>query len=81
MMQALCFFFPSAVLALQHGGIVPHEWLDATARSVEYGQHLKLQLNYQKEDKYWKGFKDRIIQAKAHRFYLSVDLHHHRLVA
>ena len=79
MIQALCFFCPSAFLALRNGGIVPHEWLDATARSVEYGQQLK-QLNYLTEDKYWKGFKVRIIQVKAHRVYLSVDLHHHRLV-
>ena len=78
MMQALCFFCPSELLALQHGGIAPHEWLAATARSVEYGRQLK-QLNYQTEDQYWKEFKDRIIQAKACRFYLSVDLHHHRL--
>ena len=36
MKQALCFFCPSTLLALQHGSIVPHEWLAATARSVEY---------------------------------------------
>ena len=78
-MQALCFFCPSAFLALQHGSILPHEWLAATARSVEYGQQLN-ELNYQTEDEYWKRFKDRIIQVKARRFYRSVDLHHHCLV-
>ena len=56
MMQALCFFFRSAFLALQHGSTVPHEWLAATARSVEYGRQLK-QLNYQTEDKCWMDLR------------------------